>query len=52
MTHSSMAQPIDTSIVDGAVAQVDVPDNIQYIDCDPKDPYCGKCLSMSRVVGG
>jgi hypothetical protein len=45
-----MAQPIDTSIIDGAVAQVDVPDTIQYIDCDPKDPYCSKCLPRAGVV--
>lgn len=50
MAHSSTARPIDTSIIDGAVAQVDVPDTIQYIDCDPKDPYCSKCLSRAGVA--
>jgi hypothetical protein len=50
MAHSSTARPIDTSVVDGAVAQVDVPDTIQYIDCDPKDPYCSKCLSRAGVA--
>lgn len=50
MSHSSMARPIDTSVVDGAVAQVDVPDAIQYIDCDPKDPYCSKCPYRACVA--
>jgi hypothetical protein len=50
MTHSSMARPIDNSIIEEAVAQVEVPDTVQYIDCDPKDPYCGECLSAHELL--
>lgn len=42
LARSSTARPIDTSVIDGAVAQVDVPDTIQYVDCDLSDPNCGK----------
>jgi hypothetical protein len=45
MVNSTIARPIDTSIIDGAVAQVEIPDTIQYIDCDPRDPNCSKFLS-------
>jgi len=40
MGQSSIARPIDTSAIDGTVAQVDVPDTIQYVKCDEKDPNC------------
>lgn len=38
------ARPVDTSALDDTVSQVEVPDTIQYVDCDPKDPYCGECI--------
>lgn len=48
IASSSHARPIDA--VDGVVSQVDIPDAVQYIDCDPKDPTCGESTRDASLL--